>query len=199
MECPVVPFSRASSWSRDWTGISCSFCIGRWILYHWATCEAFMFETGSHQRDFFVFCHCAAFHLFSYAFQSFCWNFNIIFRTAEADILWLELGMPFLVLGFPDGSVGKEPSCNVGDTGDAGSIPGSGRSPRIGNGYPLQYSCLGNPMERGALVGLQSSGSQSQTLLSDYELYCSRLLVWDLDSVFPELNRIWYLLLLWLL
>ena len=66
--------------------------------------------------------------------------------------------MPFLVLGFPDGSAGKEPSCNVGDTGDAGSIPGSGRSPRIGNGYLLQYSCLGNPMERGALVGYSPRG-----------------------------------------
>ena len=36
------------------------------------------------------------------------------------------------------------------DTGDAGSIPGLGRSPRGGNGNPLQYSCLGNPMDRGA-------------------------------------------------
>ena len=52
-------------------------------------------------------------------------------------------------LGFLNGSVGKE-SCNVGDIGDEGLIPGSGRSPGIGNGNPLQYSCLGNPMERGA-------------------------------------------------
>ena len=70
--------------------------------------------------------------------------------------------MPFLVLGFPDGSAGKEPSCNVGDTGDAGSIPGSGRSPRIGNGYLLQYSCLGNPMERGALVGYSPRGHRAR-------------------------------------
>ena len=41
---------------------------------------------------------------------------------------------------------GKESACNVGDTG---SIPGSGRSPGEGNGYPLQYSCLENSMERG--------------------------------------------------
>ena len=34
--------------------------------------------------------------------------------------------------------------------GDAGSVPGSGRSPEGGNGSPLQYSCLGNPMDRGA-------------------------------------------------
>ena len=42
---------------------------------------------------------------------------------------------------------------------DAGSIPGSGRSPGEGNGNPLQYSCLENPMDRGA-GGLQSMGSQ---------------------------------------
>ena len=52
--------------------------------------------------------------------------------------------------GFPDGSVGKESACSAGDTGDVGSIPGSGRSPGEGNGNPLQYSCLENPMDRGA-------------------------------------------------
>ena len=43
------------------------------------------------------------------------------------------------------GSVGKESASNAGDTGDPGSFPGSGRSPGEGNGYPLQYSCLGDP------------------------------------------------------
>ena len=52
--------------------------------------------------------------------------------------------------GVPDGSAGKEPAYNVGDTGDAVSIPGSGRSPGGGRGNPLQYSCLGNPMDREA-------------------------------------------------
>ena len=47
---------------------------------------------------------------------------------------------------FPGGSAGKESTCNAGDPG---SIPGWGRSPGKGNGYPLQYSYLGNPMERG--------------------------------------------------
>ena len=44
----------------------------------------------------------------------------------------------------------KNPPANAGDTGDADSIPVSGRSPGIGNGNPLQYSCLENPMDRGA-------------------------------------------------
>ena len=50
---------------------------------------------------------------------------------------------------FPVGSVGKESTYNSGDT-EASSIPGSGRSPGEENGNPLQYSCLGNPLDRGA-------------------------------------------------
>ena len=49
--------------------------------------------------------------------------------------------------GFPGGSEVKVSACNVGDPG---SIPGLGRSPGEGNGNPLQYSCLENPMEGGA-------------------------------------------------
>ena len=48
---------------------------------------------------------------------------------------------------FPGGSDGKASAYNVGDLG---SIPGLGRSPVEGNGNPLQYSCLENPMDRGA-------------------------------------------------
>ena len=48
------------------------------------------------------------------------------------------------------GIVVKKPSANAGAAGDAGSVPGLGRFPGEGNGSPLQYSCLGNPMERGA-------------------------------------------------
>ena len=55
-----------------------------------------------------------------------------------------------LFFQFPDGLRGKESACNAGDTGDAGLIPGSGRSAGGGNGNPLQYSCLRNPMDRGA-------------------------------------------------
>ena len=52
-----------------------------------------------------------------------------------------------LIWGFPRSSVGKESSCSAGDPG---SIPGSGRSPGEENGNPLQYSCLDNPVDRGA-------------------------------------------------
>ena len=51
------------------------------------------------------------------------------------------------VWGFPGVSVSKESTCN---TGDPGSIPGWGRSSGEGNGNPLQYSCVENPVDRGA-------------------------------------------------
>ena len=53
-------------------------------------------------------------------------------------------------MGFPGDSVVKDPPANAGDTGDLGSIPGSGKSSGKGNGNPLQDTCLGNPMDRGA-------------------------------------------------
>ena len=52
--------------------------------------------------------------------------------------------------GLPRWLSGKESAANARDTGDVGLIPGSGRSPGGGNGNPLQYSCLENPMDRGA-------------------------------------------------
>ena len=54
---------------------------------------------------------------------------------------------PYALMGFPSGSAGKESTCNGGDMG---SIPGLGRSHGEVNGIPLQYSCLKNPMDRGA-------------------------------------------------
>ena len=53
-------------------------------------------------------------------------------------------------MDFPSGIVVKNPPTDAGDARDAGLIPGSGRSPGVGNGAPLQYSCLENPMDRGA-------------------------------------------------
>ena len=58
------------------------------------------------------------------------------------------------VMGFPGGAVVKNLPVNAGDTGDAGLLPGSRRSPGGGNGNPFQCSCLKNPMDRGAM-GLQ--------------------------------------------
>jgi len=53
----------------------------------------------------------------------------------------------------------KNPPASAGDIRDAGSIPGLGRFPGGGNGYPLQYSCLENPMDRGAWRGTVHGGA----------------------------------------
>ena len=65
--------------------------------------------------------------------------------------------------GFPGGSDGEESAYNAGIPG---SIPGLGRSPGKGNGYPLQYSCLKNPMDRGPWQAIVHRAAKSWTQLS---------------------------------
>ena len=65
---------------------------------------------------------------------------------------------------FPCSSVGKESACNAGDQG---SVPGSGRAPGEGNGTPLQYSCLENPIDKGAWKTIVHGIAKSQTQLSE--------------------------------
>ena len=65
--------------------------------------------------------------------------------------------------GLPGGSDCKESACNAGDPG---SVPGLGRSPGEGNGNPLQYSCLENPMDRGAGWATSHGVAKSWTQLS---------------------------------
>ena len=60
----------------------------------------------------------------------------------------------------------KNPPANAGEIRDAGLIPGSGRSPGEGNGYPLQYSCLENPKDREAWQATVHGVTKSQTGLS---------------------------------
>ena len=62
----------------------------------------------------------------------------------------------------------KNLSANAGDTRDTGSILGSGRSPGVGNGNPLQYSCLENPIDRGAWWVIDHQFAKSWTRLSLY-------------------------------
>ena len=67
-------------------------------------------------------------------------------------------------MDFPGGSEVKASACNVGDLG---SIPGLGRSPGEGQGNPLQYACLENPMDGGAWWATVHGVAKSQTQLSD--------------------------------
>ena len=64
----------------------------------------------------------------------------------------------------------KKTPANAGDTGAVGLIPGSERSPGVGNGNPLQYSCLGNPMDMGPWRATARGVTKCQTRLSDLHI-----------------------------
>ena len=64
----------------------------------------------------------------------------------------------------------KDPPANAGDVRDSGSIPGSGRSPGGGHGNPLQYSCLENPMDRGACWATVYRVAKRQTQLKQLNM-----------------------------
>ena len=70
-----------------------------------------------------------------------------------------------LIIPHSGGSEDKASACNVGDLS---LIPGLGRSPGEGNGNPLQYSCLENPMDRGAWQATVHGVTKSQTELSNF-------------------------------
>ena len=68
-----------------------------------------------------------------------------------------------MCVGFPGGSMIKNPPANAGDVRDMGSISGLERSPREGNGNPLQYSRLENPMNRGAWKGRECETKEKRS------------------------------------
>ena len=76
----------------------------------------------------------------------------------------LQFDLTDYSLDFPGGSDGKESACNAGNLG---LIPGSGKSPGEGDGYPLQYSCLENAMDRRAWQATVHGVANSQTQLSN--------------------------------
>ena len=88
-------------------------------------------------------------------------------NATARNSLWLRV---YLNIGFPGGSEVKAPVCSVGDLG---SIPGLGRFPGEGNGNPLQYSCLENPMDRGAWWAIVHGVAKSRTRLSDFTHYAN--------------------------
>ena len=89
-------------------------------------------------------------------------NFLILITWSKI-VIFIRLNY---IRGFPDGSVGKASACSAGDTGDLDPISGLGRSPGGGNGDPLQYSCLENPMDREAGRATVQRVAKSQTRLS---------------------------------
>ena len=103
-------------------------------------------------------------------------GFKILLYPDVLFSLWslflkLSYGLFFffcLTTGFSGGSVVKNLPAKAEDAGDKGLIPGSGRSSGVGNGNPLQYSCLWNPMDRGAWRATVQMVPKSWTCLSDW-------------------------------
>ena len=90
-----------------------------------------------------------------------------IIQTGACSLGYVIKNKAVRVLGFSGGSVVKNSPANAGYAGDISSISGSGRSPGRGNGNPVQYSCLGNPMDRGAWGATAHGVAKNQTQLSD--------------------------------
>ena len=109
---------------------------------------------------------------------------------AFTNIWWVQV----------DGSTGKECTCNAGNTGEVGLIPGSGRSPGEGNGNPLQYSHLKNPMGRGAWWTTVQRVAKSWTWWSIYAYICnwmdrSRKVSFARQELWSATLIIWFFLL----
>ena len=90
----------------------------------------------------------------------------------------------------PRGSVVKNLSASAGDTGDVGLIPGSGGSPGGGNGTPLQYSCLGNPMDRESCWAAVQGVAKNWTLFGNWacrhpctHMFSTCWLLWNTEKI----------------
>ena len=127
-----------------------------------------------------------------------CWSLPLRRQMDGQDTnlqsLWLDMSFysdPWagnLKSYMPDGSDGKASAYSAEDLG---SIPGSGRSPGEGNGNPLQYSCLENPMDRGAWWATVHGVAKSQTRLSNFFFILVPTLCWPAvgHQALPELSK----------
>ena len=165
----AISYTRGSSWFRDQTCVS---CISRRILYlwatrepenlpelHWKNREQFCFKVLENEILFDSEDVHNFFQITNFLFRCvqpaakynhyFCCFGSCIFFILEVHFFFKYacyfVEFPIPCVGFPCGSVVKNLPANAGDLG---SIPDLGRSPGRGNGSPLQYSCLGNPMDR---------------------------------------------------
>ena len=85
----------------------------------------------------------------------------------------------------------KNPPANAGNVRDACSIPGSERSPGIGHGNPLQYSCVENPIDRGAWWATVHGVTKSQTQLSDISSNKAKLIRRVVFHIFTYFFNLW--------
>ena len=137
------------------------FCKSLFIQLYWVLVEAHRI----------LLCHVGSFVVVHQRIHLQCGRSWLDSRVRK--IPWKRDRLPSPVfLDFPCGSDSKESTCNAGDPG---SIPGLGRSPGEGNNYPLQYSGLKNPMDRGAWRATVHVVAKSQTQLNDFHFSLHRL------------------------
>ena len=101
---------------------------------------------------------CIHVDIYAYVFTYVCVNGYILYVCIFVCLSCTSL------YDFPGGSTGKESACNARAAGDMGSIPGLGRSTGRGNCNPLHYSCLENPVDRGAWQATVHRVAKSQIL-----------------------------------
>ena len=164
LEWVAISFSRGSSWPRDWTQVSC--IVGgllhcRQTLYWLNHQEAWVTLGPGLSVKALDYTHCPCSPSDEGLSRCFmCLNQGLLLRVA---IKGTKIGFGNFHFG---GAVVKNPPANAGDPRDAGSILGSGRSPELGNGNSLQYSCLENPMDRRAWQAAIHGVSKNQMWLS---------------------------------
>ena len=151
----VTPFLKCGNWVRDLR-----------ILAKIA--QLVDGKASKHFNGDFIFSH-----LFS-RWDSTAWPLITSPVFPSITPAWTDPHLPLAVLGewashwtslgFPGGSDSKEPACHAEDVG---SIPGSGRSPAEENGYPPEYCCLENSMDREAWWAIVHGVAKSQTWMSD--------------------------------
>ena len=141
LEWVVISFSRGSSWTKDQIHVS---CIGRRILYHWVTREAYLMRVRM-LEPLWLSWHDSVCRHQAMSTSSVILGLSTAPKFKRPVSLNLHTHTKIhLHKGFPCGSVGKESACNEGDLG---SIPGLGRYSGEGKDYPLQYSGLENSMD----------------------------------------------------
>ena len=163
-EWVAVPFSRGSSQPRDWTLVSLTAGV---LFTSWATREALYFINKTSAGKFPVL------PVSVHTLQPFNWQSLVLTmptccllpvpgcqQSSQNHAEAYAGGVPTLTHSKKPNSAVKRSACN---TGDKGSNPESGRSSGVGNGNPLQYSCLGNPMEKRAWRTTVHVVAKSQT------------------------------------
>ena len=108
-------------------------------------------------------------------------NCSLVFLIFGKALTMMYFGASQVVL------MVKNPPANAGDIRNLGLIPGCGRSPGEGNGYPLQYSCLENTMDRGAWCAIVHWVTKSQTQPSDFT-HTYTMYFYFLYFIFNSLN-----------